>query len=256
MRVYLDLVMVLNFLVDGLLLLAADRMAGFPTAPGRTLAAAALGAVYSGACLVPRLAFLGSLLWRLVFLGLMGIIGFGWSRSTLKRCGIFALLSLALGGLAVSIGVANIPALTLGALGLWGLCRTAFSQLGAAEYVDLEIRWQGRRERLVALRDTGNSLRDPLTGEPVLVLSGDAACRLTGLTEDQLRRPLETLAQRPLPGLRLMPYRAVGVPEGLLLAMRFPDVRIGGRERSALVAFAPGGLGKEEMVQALTGGVF
>ena len=88
----------------------------------------------------------------------------------------------------------------------------------------------------------------------MLVLSGDVAQRLTGLTEQQLRAPLETLAQRPIPGLRLIPYRAVGQRGGMLLALRFEDVKIGSRRQSAVVAFAPEGIGKGSMYQALTGG--
>ena len=49
------------------------------------------------------------------------------------------------------------------------------------------------------------------------------------LTPEQLKRPLETITASPLPGLRLIPYRAVGAENGLLLAMRFPAVRVGGR---------------------------
>ena len=48
--VYGDVVMALNFLVDFLLLMGTDRLAGFPAAAGRCALAAGLGAVYSGAC--------------------------------------------------------------------------------------------------------------------------------------------------------------------------------------------------------------
>ena len=57
-----------------------------------------------------------------------------------------------------------------------------------------------------------------------------------------------------MPGLRLIPYRAVG-RGGMLLALRFEDVVIGQKKGRALVAFDPGGLGTEQMYQALTGGV-
>ena len=42
---------------------------------------------------------------------------------------------------------------------------------------------------------------------------------------------------------------------GMLLALRFRDVRIGSQVRSAVVAFAPEGLGSGDRYQALTGGV-
>lgn len=79
--------------------------------------------------------------------------------------------------------------------------------------------------------------------------------RLTGLTQEQLRAPLKTLMCRPVPGLRLIPYRAVGQAGDMLLAMRFDRVKIGNRTQSAVVAFAAEGLGRGDVYQALTGGV-
>lgn len=252
MEVYADLVMGFNFLVDLLLLLGTNRLSGFPAGLGRCCAAAALGGGYAGAVLVPRLRFLGALPWRLVFLGLMGVTAFGLRRDALKRTGVFLILTMALGGLALSLGQGAWPSVLLSGGGLWLLCRTAFGEgLGQREYVPLELTRQGKTVRLTALRDTGNTLRDPITGEPVLVISAEAARTLTGLTPGELRRPLENLGK--LPGLRLIPYRAVG-SGGFLLGLRFEDARIGGKRRSVIAAFAPEGLGRDGVCQALTGG--
>jgi len=103
------------------------------------------------------------------------------------------------------------------------------------------------------LEDTGNCLRDPVTGASVLVVGAQAARLLTGLTQQQLRSPLTTLGT--IPGLRLIPYRTVGTGAGLLLAMRFQNVRIGSWQGSTLVAFAPEGLEMGHPYQALTGGL-
>jgi hypothetical protein len=56
-----------------------------------------------------------------------------------------------------------------------------------------------------------------------------------------------------IPGLRLLPYQAVGLKDGVLPAKRFPDVRIGTQRGSGLVAFAPNELGIG--YDALTGGI-
>ena len=255
MEVYLDLVIILNFLVDFLLLLGTNRLSGFPLGVKRASLAAALGGAYSGACMLPGFRFLGNTLWRLVSLGLIGSIAFGWNRSAVKRSGVFILLAMALGGIAMSVGRGDFLTLVLAAAGVWLLCRLAFGDgVGDREYVPLQLTYGGKTASLIALRDSGNTLRDPITGEQVLVIAADVAAKLTGLTEAQLRSPLETLARRPVPGLRLIPYRAVGQSGGMLLALRFDDVKIGSRRQSAIVAFAPEGLGREGMYQALTGG--
>lgn len=254
MAVYVDIVAMLNFMVDFLLLLGTNRLSGFPSAGKRAVLAAGLGAVYSGACLLPGFRFLGNLLWRTVSLALMAGIAFGWNRSAVKRCGVFILLTMALGGIATSFGRGDFITLLLAAGMVWLLCRVAFGgSVGEKEYVPLELTYGGRTERILALRDSGNTLHDPISGESVLVIGAEVAERLTGLTADTLGKPLETLAQRPIPGLRLIPFRSVGQGAGMLLAMRFEDVKIGSRRQSAIVAFAAEGLGSG-MYQALTGG--
>ena len=50
------------------------------------------------------------------------------------------------------------------------------------------------------------------------------------------------------------PYRAVVQGSGMLLALRFDQVKIGSRRQSAIVAFASEGLGKGSTYQALAGG--
>lgn len=256
MEIYLDIVFFLNFLVDYLLLLGTNRLSGFPPGGARCALAALVGAVYGAACLLPGFSFLGSLLWRGVFLGLLGFLAFGWDRSAWKRTGVFVLLAMALGGIAMSMGRGDFLSLILAAGFVWLLCRIAFGTgVGEQEYIPIRLSYGGKQLNLTALRDSGNTLRDPITGEQVLVLSPWAATQLTGLTREDLAHPLETLARGAIPGLRLIPYRAVGQRASMLLALRFPQVRIGNHTRSAIVAFAPEGLGEGSMYQVLTGGV-
>ena len=256
MEVYLDLVICLNFLVDFLLLLGTNRLAGFPSLPGRCAVGALVGAVYSGACLLPGFRFLGNFLWRCVSLCLIVTMAFGCDGSALKRGGIFLLLSMAMGGIALSLGRGDMLSLVLCGLICLLLSLVSFGgQVGGREYVPMKIVYEDCSVSLIALRDTGNTLVDPLSGESVLIISQEVASRLTGLTAQQLQHPLETLALRPVPGLRLIPYRSVGNAGGFLLAKRFSEVTIGDRTRSALVAFAAEGLGKGEIYQALTGGI-
>ena len=254
MRIYADVVMVLNFLVDFLLLMGTDRLAGYPAAPGRWALGAALGGVYSGMCLMPGFYFLAGLPWRMVFLALMALIAFGWNKSTLRRGAVFILLSMALGGLALGFGGMDMYALILAAAGLWSLCRFGVGMVGEQTYVPVTLRRAGRELRVLALRDTGNTLRDPITGEQVLVAGADVAQELLGLTPYQLAHPVETLARGVVPGLRLIPYRAVGQSGGMLLALRLRDAQVGKTRGDVVVAFAPEEVGRGEMYRMVTGG--
>lgn len=247
MVVYLDAFMGLNFLVDLCLLLGVNRLAGHPPGLGRAAAAAALGGGYAGACLVPGLTFLGSGLWRTVSLGLMGWTAFGADRSGWGRSMLFILLSMALGGLALSLdtGRVGLP-LCAGALAL--LCQMGLRTRGR-ELVPVVVTYGGRTAVVRALRDTGNTLRDPITGETVTVLSPEVGQRL-GVPAAVLRDPASAM----VPGVRLIPARTVG-GGGLLAAVRCEKVIIGGRPGGTIVAFARENIGNGEY-QALIGGSY
>jgi len=255
MQVYLDIAMILNFTVDLLLLLATNRLAGFPPSVGMCALASALGAVYAGACFLPGFHFLGNTLWRIVSLALMSAIAFGWDKTALRRGVLFVLLSMALGGIALGLGSAGFGGLIASAGSLCLLCMVGFrGKVGASSFVPVELSYGGKSVRLIALRDTGNTLRDPLTGQQVLITGAEVAKELTGLTRQQLCDPVATVAAGTIAGLRLIPYRAVGQEQGMLLALRLPKVKVGSWQGSSLVAFTPEGLQKSGAYQVLTGG--
>ena len=161
---------------------------------------------------------------------------------------------MALGGLAVGFGGMDMSALVLAAAGLWALCRFGVGTVGEQTYVPVTIRHDGRELKVLALRDTGNTLRDPITGEPVLVAGAVVATELLGLTEHQLAHPVETLARGAVPGLRLIPYHSVGRSGGMMLAMRMKDASVGKTRGDVIVAFAQEEIGRGEMYRMLTGG--
>ena len=247
MVVYLDAFMGLNFLVDLCLMVGVNRLSGHPPGLKRAAAAAALGGGYAGVCLVPGLQFLGSGLWRAVSLGLMGWTAFGADRSGWQRSMLFVLLSMALGGLAMTMasGVKGL-ALSVGALGLIG--RMGLRGQGR-RFVSLEVTYAGRTVKLRALVDTGNALCDPVTGEPVTVLSPGVGLEL-GLPAEVMSDPVGAV----VPGLRLIPARTVG-GGGLLAAVRCERVVVNGQAAGRLVAFARENFGNGEY-QALTGGCY
>ncbi len=119
------------------------------------------------------------------------------------------------------------------------------------ELLDVELRFLGRSASFRALRDTGNSLRDPVTDERVMVVSPTALKSVFGELAPlfSLREPTEILtaaaALDALRGkLRLVPYAAVNA-RGLLVAFRPDSLRVGGEERrDLLVALSPSASGE------------
>lgn len=247
--VYLDGVMGLNFLVDFSLLLGVNRLSGYPPGTKRAAAAAAFGGGYAGACLLPGFSFLANDLWRLVSLGLMSVAAFGMERSAWRRGVLFVVLSMALGGLVTGLDTGNTWGVLLCGALLSLLCRMSFRGKAGQRLIPVRLEYGGKTAQFLALRDTGNTLRDPMTGEAVLVASPKIAEELLGLSGEALKDPVTYIRN----GMRLVPYSAVG-SSGFLLAARCTG-SIGAWKGRVLVGFSPEEFPGGEY-QGLTGGQY
>ena len=259
--VYVDTLFLLNAVVDYLLLLAAARLAGEPLARRRFLLGAALGGGYAVALFLPGLEFLVRFPCRLAAAVLMVLAAFWRSRRLLRQTVIFFALSCAFGGGVLAIGLLggrglslqngvlysgmDLKLVLLSAAGCYALLTLALQGVGrhtgrSGELQPVRLTLGEREIALTALVDTGNTLTDPVTGRPVLVVEGTCLEDLLppGLRPD-LDDPAGWLAVQRDPWrrrFRLIPYRAVGVERGLLLALRLDRVQAGGEDLVPMLA--------------------
>ena len=251
MRDLVWLGMLLLFMVDFLLLLGSNRLCGHPPDGLRVAAASLLGACHLGLFWLPGFAFLGHWGWRAVFLCLMPMIAFGFHRSAIKRGVVFLLLQLAVIGIAMgdSFWTVTLASLLIFLLSMAG-------QSGQEKrYVPVTISHGGKQFEMIALRDTGNTLLDPISGKHVLVADEIAAAHLLGITARELTKPIETIASGKWRGLRLIPYSAIGQPKGLLIGLKVDSLLVDGKQCDNMVAFAPQKIGRVGSFQALVGGM-
>lgn len=280
--VYLDRVLLLNLLVDYLLLLTTARLAGIPLRRGRLALCAAVGALYAGAVFLPGLSWLSHPLCRTAVGAAMALAAWRREAHPWRLTALFFLLAGGLGGLVLALGLASgsvaayvgrlyraeisWPVLLGAALGFFGLLHLVFRQAarhGGGEIMDATISIGGQSRAVRVLHDTGNTLRSPVTGQPVLVLEQTS---LGGLLPPEVERivtrrapPEERMAQLHTTDLgrrfSLLPFCSVGAPEGLLLAVCSDSVQIGGTTYPrTLVALSPGPVSDGGGYQALWGG--
>ena len=229
--------MLVTAVVDLLLLMAVGRLLGSPMKWKRVLAGGLISGLFAMAA-----AWWGILL-RIAGLGMGVIIAFGLHRDT----GLKALVFTALHVLVSAITKGHWYTVFFGAAGILFLC---ILSAGEGNLIPVELSYMGKTLHITALRDTGNQLRDPITGRQVLIVGADIAAKLTGLTPAALGEPVENIGA--VPGLRLIPYRTIG-NTGFLLALKLTEVKVGARQENAVVAFSPQVLGNQ--YQALAGGM-
>lgn len=280
--VYLDQFFLLNAVVNYLLLAAAGKLDGGAAGRLRLALAAGLGGVYSCLALLPQGGFLEHPVCKAGAAVLMLLAAYGASERILRTGALFLVLSCALGGgllLAARVGGGGLSAGLLGpSLGMRGILIAAALAYGAlslllrgqfthtrtaGQLAQLTLSRQDRSVTLLALRDTGNTLQDPLTGRPVVVVEGeklrDLLPELPLLDRHSLSHPVDLLRdlEGELGGLRLqlLPYRAVGVDCGMLLAFRADRAKWGAAEyRNCLTALSPTPLSDGGGYCALIGG--
>lgn len=279
MTVYGDIAFVLNFAVNALLLLGSARLSGAAFAWWRLLLAAALGALYALLTLYPQLRLLRTLPFRGLICAGMIALAFGLRKSSLRQGLLFFGLSAAFAGLVVALGgltggrllqlgrsayyVTDFQALVLLCGACYLLCSLALRGIllhSGAELLPVTLTLGERHVALTALRDTGNTLRDPITNAPVLLVHWTVAGRLLPqsgtLCAADFAQPYGLLLRWRAYHPRLIPYRAVGTAGGVLLAIRCDSIRIGKRRYSGgLAAFSPTAISDGGNYEALAGGM-
>lgn len=283
--IYLDTLFLLNAVMDYLLLLCSARLAGEELHRLRMAAGAVLGGIYAAAVVLPGMEFLLHPAFKIGAAVLMVVVGLGASRRLLRQSVIFFALSCAFGGGVLAIGLLGGQGLSIGsgliysrmdvkivllsAAGCYLLFTLALSRAGrhtaaGGELVSVRLRLFDREVSFTALVDTGNTLSDPVSGREVIVADWDS---LAGLFprgcapgREELDAPDRALARlntgRWRGRFRLLPYRAVGVECGLLLAVRVDSLLVDGRNRGpVLVALSPTPVSDGGSYRALMGSI-
>lgn len=274
--VYIDLLFLLNLVANYLLLLMAGRMCGQVLRRWLLALGAALGALYAALLFFPGFGWLSAVPCRIAAGVLMVLVAYGAGKGLLKVTACFFGASAALGGMVWAAELMGGHSLTMerGVLYSWVdlrllllllvLCYGLLSiltnrvfQHRRAELAPATVRRGKACVKLTALLDTGNTLTDPVTNRPVLVAEG-AHCRELLPMPLPLDRPVDAisvLGSQGIKGYRLLPYRAVGVEHGLLLAVKADSVVVGTRDYgSILVALSPTPVSDGGGYQALIGG--
>ncbi|MBD5134010.1 MAG: sigma-E processing peptidase SpoIIGA [Clostridiales bacterium] len=275
--VYIDLLFLLNLIANYLLLLAAGQMAGAVLRRWRIGLGAAAGALYAVLVFLPETGWLAHWLCKLAVGVLIALIAYGGERYLLRVIVLFFGASAALAGAVLGLELLGSVSLTLDhgvlysqfdirlLLLLFVVCYFVlslfFRRLGrhsGRELVRLELKLELGTAEVTALVDTGHTLTDPADNRPVVVAYWQALSGVLPGWADP-NDPVQSVERCHAIGsrqARLLPYRAVGVECGMLLALRTQGVTADGKGLGQLlVALSPTPVDDGGGYQALIGGI-
>ena len=222
--IYLDVLLLVNFVVGAAFLLAAGLLCGACCSPLRLVGGAGAAAVSSLALLAPTAPWPLALTYKGMSAALCVAAAYGWqgARNTARLTAWFVLLNLTLTGALFLPGAAcnNLsfylpvsPGLLLASTaGVCGVVEGVLHVLGRSgpACFGAELSVAGRVVPLSVFRDTGFHVQEPLSGRAVVLVRLDAVSLPAGVRA-YLDACLAGVGAEPRPewGVRFVPCQTV-----------------------------------------------
>lgn len=252
MIVYADVLLLTNFYVDYLLLMATERLSGVQGAFWRRVLAGFVASLFSLGIFLPMKSRAVELAWEGFCALVTLLVAYGRCRpraflrrfvaflaATYAFAGLFLLLQRWTGpdgGIVVRGGTVYLdlsPFLLIGFTTVCYLSLCLYRRLVRRRDLveqrhDLVLTYQEKTVSLRAYYDSGNRLYDPLSGRPVVVINREAAA---SLLPDPAYRALwdAGVAEKPVKGFRLIPFETIG-GDGLMPAFKPDEVKLDGKQ--------------------------
>lgn len=259
MVVYADILFFENLLANCLILKLTSAISGIALKTLRMIFASSLGALYAVITVaVPDMAFLSALLTRIIVSTLMILIAFKIRTVSefMRRWGMMLLSAFLLAGCTYALSsfmdggaVSGAGFMYISPQGILkafifsaGLCIVLVRPIGRilsgkafkeGSIIPVYLRVGDKSVRFYALIDTGNSLIDPITGYPVMVVEADSVKSLlpAEIYESVISNNMELYAgnhESPwFKRIHLIPFKSIGKENGMLTGFRPDNIRIG-----------------------------
>ena len=267
--VYVDLFFLINFSMDFLCFFLTSKLLSRPLSPARGILGAAFGGIYSNIALFLNFGQIWSLALDLLACAAMCAIVFGErkrARSLPLYILVFWAISMTLGGImtalfnlfnriaifdevtqmesdGISVWVFALLAALSGVITLMG--GSFFRRRTAQSRATVELCYGGKRIRLQAMADSGNLLRDPLSGKPCVIADIEAVSALLPKDIVMAAREgggrLDKIEMKNAKNVRLIPADTVS-GKGMLIGVRVEGITVdvGGKSHGvdAIIALA------------------
>ena len=259
MTIYLDVVILENLIMNSIIMYATAIVTKNKIKHIRILIASLIGAIYSVVSYISNLAIFLNLFTKILLSIIMVYIAF--NPKGIKTLGkitlLFYLTSFLFGGVAFSmiyiikpqniimkdglfLGTYPLKTIFIGAIIASIILIAGFkvvkNKISKKDmFCNVNIKIQGKEKNIKVMIDTGNLLKDPISGMPVIViehtelydiLPKELLNNLEKILGGDLESIPENIKNEYLPKLRVIPYSSLGKQNGMLLGIKADKVKI------------------------------
>ena len=259
MTIYLDVVIIENLIMNSIIIYATAIVTKAKIKHLRIFLASLIGAIYSVLSYISKLAIFSNLFIKILLSIAMVYIAFNPPKiKTLgKQLLLFYLTSFLFGGVAFSLiyiikpqeilmkdglflGTYPLKTVFLGAIIASIILITAFkvikSKITAKDiYCNIEIYLEQKKIEIKAMLDTGNLLKEPISGMPVIVVEHtklydiipkEILNNLDKILGGDLESIPEEIKEKYLTKLKVIPYSSLGKQNGMILGIKADKIKI------------------------------
>lgn len=265
MTIYLDVVLIENLMMNFIILLATGLILKEEIKKTRLLLSSLLGAIYSIVSYLSILEIYASQILKIILSIVMVYIAF--NPQTIKKMWkdllLFYLTSFVFGGAAFALiyivrpqdilmknglflGTYPFKTILLGAIIAFVVIITAFTVVKSKitkkdMFTKIRIQLNQKSIETIAMIDTGNLLKEPITNTPVIVvehtllygcLPKEILNHLEELLGGDFAKIPEEIKEEYIVKLKFIPFSSLGKQNGMLLGIRADNVEIQEEEKN------------------------
>ena len=255
MTIYIDIVLIENIFMNYIILFATATINKTEIHLIRIFSASLLGGIYAIVAYISDLEFYKTLTLKLLLS--IAIIYIAFKPITMKKCLkqllIFYLTSFTFGGTAfallyfikpseifmqngIYIGAYPLKVAILGGIVGFITIVIAFKIIKGKMtsknmYCKIEIEIDGKKIESNAMIDTGNLLKEPISGNPVIIVENEILQNILpneilNNTQKIIEGNTQEIPIDYLSKLRVIPFTSLGMPNGMLLGIKANKITI------------------------------
>ena len=264
MNIYLDIILVENLLMNYIIIYATGVVMKKHIRHARIIIASLVGSLYAIVVYLNITKIVSNLLMKFILSVIMIVISFVENnyKTLLKDILMFYLISFVFGGCSIAliyfinpknvkihngvlVGMYPIKVTLIAGVIAFIIIQIAFkitkNKLSTSDMIcTVEVYINDRRKKVKVLIDSGNMLKDPINGYPVIIIEQEKIADILPkeVTENisvMQGGDINNINEKFISKIRLIPFSSLGKENGMLVGIKVEKIKIIFKENENIV---------------------